>query len=798
MAPSAATPTTRTGRQMSRFPAAQPLRSHGGGRRPALLPRPAELLRRPTDFVERIRWLFALSALFALVLTPVPVLVSGDRNGWTLTLAIGSAAGLATAWLHRYRTRRVPRLLDATDALCLLLFALACPQPAIAFGVLVPALWFRSVYGDDTRRIAVYSTGMCLAISLAVPLWGVVPGQASWTSAAPVLGTLPVMMITTAVARHLALSVFERNHDLERDAALAALGSRLIGVTDRHQVIAASWVTAEAICRATPGLRATVVYDDGTDTLRVSGWAGDFISRPTTLRRDVLPAGEVGKEPVVISAPADLALASGVSSEWVCVALPDTPDGYMLLGAPSGVPREGIVATRSMLGQVALALRTCDAHEELRAQALTDGLTGLANRAAFSAAMAEALKSSENESWVLFLDLDDFKVVNDTLGHLAGDRLLSRLGALLTTTLRATDLCARLGGDEFAVLLRNATESDALRIGRRIVELVSAPVQLAEGLARIGASIGVAPVCVGSSETLVVHQADVAMYAAKSAGKNQVQFFHPGLLQLDDRSAAETELRAAVEGGELVLAYQPVLSAADGRCTAVEALVRWNHPDRGLLGPDAFLELAEETGVIIALGEQVLRSACHDAAAWNDPSALIAVHVNASPTQLAHPHFLDLVRESLADVDLAPQRLVIEVTESTVLDSATVSATLEELTRMGVGIALDDFGTGYSALTTLRSLPIDIVKIDKSFVAGALTHPADQAVVEAILQMAQRLGLHTVAEGVESVEQQAFLAAAGITALQGFLYLRPAPVAEFTTWLAENRRLTAEGALAGA
>ena len=242
-----------------------------------------------------------------------------------------------------------------------------------------------------------------------------------------------------------------------------------------------------------------------------------------------------------------------------------------------------------------------------------------------------------------------------------------------------------------------------------------------------------------------------------------------------------------------MLAYQPVLSAADGRCTAVEALVRWRHPSRGLVGPDAFLGLAEETGAIIALGEHVLRSACADAVSWPG----VAVHVNASPTQLAHPHFVELVRETLADSGLAPAMLVIEVTETTVLDSPAVAATLDELVELGVGIALDDFGTGYSALTTLRSLPIGIVKIDKSFVAGALTQAADQAVVEAIVQMAGRLGLETVAEGVESAEQEAFLLAVGITALQGFRYLAPAPAEEFRAWLADQRP-AADGALTSA
>jgi diguanylate cyclase (GGDEF)-like protein len=758
--------------------------------RAALRPRPVALLRRPPEPVERVRWLFALSALSALLITPIGMLVTGDR--WTVALLAVSCTGLAASWGRRYLTRQVPLVLDLTDAVCLLLFALACTQPAIAFCVVVPALWFRGAYGSNLR-VAGYAVAACLAITLAVPLWGVVPGHASGTASAPVLGSLPVIAINALVARQLALGLFQRDQDLERDGALAAFAGRLIGVTDRLAVTAASWVTAEALCRSTPGMRATVVYDEDGDTLRVSGTAGRWRQQPRTLPRDLLPEEPVGSEAVVITAPPELVVASGVAGEWVCLALPDTPGGYMLLGATPRVPREGIVATRSMLAQVALALRTCDAHEELRTQARTDGLTGLANRPAFSAAVATALVTPDTESWVLFLDLDDFKVVNDQLGHVAGDRLLAHLGSQLSSVLRSGDLCARLGGDEFAVLLRGADEADARATGRRLVELISTPVQLTEGLARIGASVGATRVRPGSSQSLVVHQADLAMYAAKAAGKNRVQFFHPGLLQVDDRAAAEAELRAAVADGQLVLAYQPVLSAADGRCTAVEALVRWQHPVRGLLAPAAFLGLAEETGAVIALGEWVLRSACAEAAHWEDATAPVAVHVNVSPTQLAQPRFVDLVRSALADAGLAADRLVVEVTETTVLDAPAVSATLRALARLEVGIALDDFGTGYSALTTLRSLPIDIVKIDRSFVAGALTQAADAAVVEAIVQMADRLGLTTVAEGVESPEQEAFLRAAGTTALQGFRYLPPAPIAEFTAWLADNRRRAAAG-----
>jgi diguanylate cyclase (GGDEF)-like protein len=760
----------------------------------ALLPRPADLLRAPVELVEHTRWLFCVCSVASLALTALPVV---PRAGsWSLLALAVSSAALVTSWLSRYRSGRTRIAFDCTDVLAILLFASACPRPVSGLGIAFPALWFRAAYGEG-RHTAVYGLGVCLALTGSLRTWPLLPGHTAQLAASAVVGVLPVLVLTTFVVRHLATGLFAREADQDREAALAALGGQLLGVTDRRQIMRQAWATAEAVCAATPGLRTAVLHAEG-DLLRVVGSAGGFLRSPTTLPRDTVPAEVRPGAALPITPPASLVLSSGIRGEWLVLAMPDAPGSFMLLGGAPTVPREAVLAARSMLNQVALAVRTSTAHHELQAQALTDGLTGLANRSAFSAAMTEALDSPDCESWVLFLDLDDFKVVNDSLGHRAGDRLLAHLGRQLTTTLRDTDVCARRGGDEFAVLLRDATEDDARRIGRRVVELISTPVQLAEGLARIGASVGVTRVQPGSTETLVVHQADVAMYAAKAAGKNRVQFFHPDLLRVDDSAAAEAELRAAVDGGELVLAYQPVVSAVDGACTAVEALVRWAHPTRGLLAPAAFLPLAEETGAIVPLGERVLRAACADAAGWADGFSPVAVHVNASPTQLAHPRFVELVRESLADAGLAPERLVIEVTETTVLDSPVVTATLDELVALGVGVALDDFGTGYSALTTLRSLPISIVKIDKSFVAGVLTHPADQAVVEAIVQMASRLGLETVAEGVESVEQQAFLQAAGIDALQGYLHLPPAPLAEFTAWLSDNRRRAGAGELAPA
>jgi diguanylate cyclase (GGDEF)-like protein len=650
----------------------------------------------------------------------------------------------------------------------------------VSFGVILSALWFRAVYGR-TRTVGVHAIGMNLALVASIVWWDVVPGHANSTPAGPVLGALPVMLLNAVVARHLARGLFERERAQTRDAALATLGSRLLGVTDPDLIQRWAWQAAEALCRETPGLRVAVLAADGED-VEVVGHAGAFLRRPPALPRHLLPLDGVPGAPLPFPAPAALTEAAGTAGAWLSIPVPDRPGRIMLVGGSPVIPDEGLVAVRSMVNQVALAMGFSDAQRDLRRQAHTDALTGLANRAVFSAALADALRSDDG-GWVLFLDLDDFKLVNDALGHVAGDRLLEDLGARLTGVLRRQDLCARLGGDEFAVLLRDADEDDARALGRRVVDVLSTPVELAEGTARIGASVGATAVRPGASETEVIQQADLAMYAAKAAGKNRVQVFHPGLLRSDETARLAAELRAAADNGELLLSYQPIVSVADGRCAAVEALVRWAHPTRGLLAPDAFLAVAEQTGAIVPIGEYTLRQACADGQRWAELGHPVPVHVNASATQLAHPRFVEVVRGCLAGEGMDPRLLVVEITESTVLDSPAVHATLDELVRLGVGLALDDFGTGYSSLTTLRSLPIDTVKIDKSFVARSASEPADRVVVEAIVQMAGRLGLRTVAEGVETPAQERYLRGAGIDAVQGYLHLAPVPAGVFTTWL---------------
>jgi EAL domain-containing protein (putative c-di-GMP-specific phosphodiesterase class I) len=329
------------------------------------------------------------------------------------------------------------------------------------------------------------------------------------------------------------------------------------------------------------------------------------------------------------------------------------------------------------------------------------------------------------------------------------------------------------------------TDRSAARVAQRLVELVAGPVSFKGQPATVGASVGLAFGAPGSSAEELVQHADIAMYAAKAKDQNRVQAFDPGLLQERGGAGFEAEVAGAAAAGELVVHYQPIVGVADDGCVAVEALVRWQHPRRGLLGPAEFIGVAEHTGAIGDIGAFVLRRACADAASWVGPGGRLAVHVNVSAAQLTDPGFPDLVEECLAAQDMEPEKLVLEITEGMVLESAPVRFALDCLSDLGVSVAVavDDFGTGYSALSVIRTLPLDIIKLDKSFLSHGPSHTADEAVVAAIVQMAGRLGLTVVAEGVERPDQQRFLRYVGVDAAQGYLYLRPTTADRFAQWL---------------
>ncbi len=425
--------------------------------------------------------------------------------------------------------------------------------------------------------------------------------------------------------------------------------------------------------------------------------------------------------------------------------------------------------------------------EQIEYQAYHDALTGLPNRRLFRDRLTVALahaRRMKHPLAVMFLDLDRFKVVNDTLGHSTGDELLKAVGMRLQTSLREEDSIARMGGDEFTILLADLkTPDDAAKIAQKVLDTVAQPLRIDDTELFVTTSIGIAlfPSDGDSAEALLANS-DRAMYRAKDAGRNSYQLFTPAMnSRALERLALENDLRHALDRGELELHYQPQISIATGQVSGVEALLRWNRPGFGLVGPKDFIPIAEETQLIVPIGEWVLREACRQAREWqsNRPAGF-RMAVNLSPRQFQHRDLPIVIASALEFSGLAPGDLELEITESLAMQNTTRTiATLQRLREMGVQIAIDDFGTGHSSLNYLRSFPIDSVKIDQEFVQEIETSAADRAIVSAVIGMARGLRLRVTAEGVETEGQLEFLREQGCQEVQGFLFGEPVPASAF-------------------
>jgi diguanylate cyclase (GGDEF)-like protein len=445
---------------------------------------------------------------------------------------------------------------------------------------------------------------------------------------------------------------------------------------------------------------------------------------------------------------------------------------------PWAIIHGGFVLAASITSVVAWKL-----NEE---QAFRDALTRLPNRALFQDRVAHALARADRMPGmlaVLFVDLDGFKDVNDSLGHAAGDELLRRVAERLRECVRTTDTAARLGGDEFAVLLEYIqSDKDAIRVAERLLEALSVPFMVLDRETTVSASIGVALNESFDSVDELLRNADVAMYTVKDAGKAHYEVFAPEMYTaVVDRIDMAQELTAAVDNGELRLHYQPVISLEDGGLAGVEALLRWQHPKRGLLSPADFLEVAESTGAIVPIGAWVVETACHQAREWKDRLGMrpFRVSVNLSPVQVFQADVVTVVSGALSRAGLEATDLVLELTEEVLIKDTNLAATrLRELTDLGVHLAIDDFGTGYSSLSYLRHLPFDTLKIDRTFIAEMAAGSGDAPLAGAIVDLASRLGLQTVAEGVEEAGQVSVLHQLGCDAIQGYVFSRPLPSAD--------------------
>jgi diguanylate cyclase (GGDEF)-like protein/PAS domain S-box-containing protein len=458
-----------------------------------------------------------------------------------------------------------------------------------------------------------------------------------------------------------------------------------------------------------------------------------------------------------------------------------------------------------LVGTIQDITRRKRSEERIRQLAYFDALTGLPNRVLLvdqlRSAIAHAQRSGSKLA-VMFVDLDGFKRVNDTLGHDAGDELLRIVADRISRSVRTTDAVARveseepsariarLGGDEFVVVLGDVKQpEDATRVGRRILHALLEPMQIAAQEIVISCSIGIAlyPQDGDTSETLLMN-ADAAMYCAKRQGRNTFQYYDASMnAKAREKLALESSLRKALERGEMILHFQPQVDQFSGEIAAVEALMRWQRPGAGLVGPADFIPLAEESGLIVPLGEWLLRAACAQNKAWQDAGLPpIGVAVNVSAVQFGE-RLVRTVAQLLEETGLDPACLELEVTESVLVqDIDAALRTLQRLKDIGVRLAIDDFGTGYSSLSYLKRFPVDALKIDRSFVRDVITDPEDAAITSAIIALARNLNLQVIAEGVETAEQSAFLRQRGCHLQQGYFFSRPLPAADFARYLGKH------------
>ncbi|WP_275776016.1 EAL domain-containing protein [Paenarthrobacter sp. Y-19] len=433
-----------------------------------------------------------------------------------------------------------------------------------------------------------------------------------------------------------------------------------------------------------------------------------------------------------------------------------------------------------------------EAHLAMRRMAMTDPLTGLHNRSAFAAALNEAQAGEadgKKRAAILLLDMDGFKAINDSLGHTIGDKVLETVAGRISGAVREQDMVARMGGDEFAVLIPGVSPSEAAAIGNRILAAVVEVMEIEGQHLRCGASMGLRMADPGQRAEELMMEADIAMYESKSDGRGRLKIFEPAMLHARQmRNQLIGELKEAIAGSQLVLHYQPIVTLDTREIEGVEALVRWNHPTRGLIMPDEFIPIAEETGMISDLGGWVLRTAVEQLKQWRtDPLTRrhrFSMRINVSAADLQRLEFVEDVREALSEADLDPSLLVLELTESAVIQGNDLDRyTLNSLRRLGVGLEIDDFGTGYSSISYLRQLPVDTVKVDRTLLSALGSDPSQPALLAAVLQLIRACGLNAVWEGIETAEQAEYLLGIGCTSGQGYYFSRPLAEAQLTEQL---------------
>jgi len=769
----------------------------------------------PRGVLARIRWLFLGFTLINLI-GALPLLIWGSTAAPEVRVTGGLAcAVLAGLWIRGYRQARfAPRgVLLEFAALLALVATLGAPEQAL--GVLFAGANFRATFGSK-RDLAATMLAIVLAF-LAGHL--IADGPTLAAGFATSLPQLIGMPISGMVMYVLAGSLRRHERSAARERALAGAGAELMAATSREQAIKAvleagmamlsdaGVVVKRASLSAITGPdQMTVIAARGIDADHIHGMQIDLTKVPLAY---LAASPEQRQFHVDLSAAQAMATFLGFPPHLGVITL--TPlsvngvaTGLLIVESAAELPAECGDGLLALSAEAALSLRAIQLTRDLRRdieqrqaleaqlihQASHDALTGLPNRMLFAQRTQRALDRSGDRPRtvaVLFVDLDGFKTINDSLGHAVGDELLIALSARLRTSATEGIRVARLGGDEFAVLIEDVAEPSApTRLAEAMLELLSQPVVLGQREVRVEASIGIAT---SGSATLdadeLLRDADMAMYSAKFAGKGRWAVYAASMRgALIERLDLEAELQRALDHHEFVIHYQPLLSLAEAQIIGVEALVRWQHPHRGLLAPSDFLPRAEATGLIVPLGRWVLQQACADVAHWQQVQTdgpLLQLSVNLSSRQLLDPDLPADVTAALAATGLASGTLVLEITESTwQRDTGPSAAVLHDLRQRGALVAIDDFGTGSGSLAGLLSMPIDVLKIDPVFVEHLATSASAFALVQGIVSLGHGLGLRVVAEGIEHARQVEVLQSLHCEAGQGFYFARPLAAARLT------------------
>ncbi len=718
----------------------------------------AMLAFEPTVQVQYDLGQTAFSFLTAIVLTGLGLVTALHRAGPAWRIAGGTIVGVAIAAMHYagMAGMHLPGSLvwDLPLVGASILIGCSLAAMALALALSVGSRWRRV---GATGLLALSICGLHFTGMAAATI--VLSGQTA-RAAGDISSALLALLVAFACAGLLLLGIGALR--LARTVARQQEAER----TTMREL---ADIAGEGLLVCTSGAILTV----NTSLLSMLGTTEDALAgRPVGMlfdQRFRLPRNQADEA-------FDCAM-SGPAADTIPVRLKCKQIDY------SGVPHLVIVVSD---------LRQRRRMEEMHFLAHHDSLTGLANRVDFGNELDRQFReqSRHGDAFALLtLDLDRFKNVNDTFGHQVGDVVLKQVASRLQVTARATDKIARLGGDEFAIIAgAPVTPAEAGILAQRVIEAVSRPYTLADRKAVIGISVGVsfAPLDAHDATTLL-RTADLALYRAKDAGGNAIRFFESAMDQdMQERRSLELALRYALAHDEIEVFYQPLFDVKRQRVTGFEALARWQSPALGLLMPAHFIPLAEETGLILALGRTVLTKATKQAVAWG---GTCSVSVNLSPVQFAEGNIVRTVAAALKDAGLPAHRLELEITENVLLrDGSDALATLTALRQMGVRIAMDDFGSGYSSLGYIRTFPFDTIKVDRSFVNDMLTQRESAAIVGAVLWLGRRLGITTIAEGVETEAQRAYLEKAGCDMLQGYLIGRPVCAADAAAWASSDAR----------